>query len=138
MHEAKDTFGQIGLAAGTYPLEVVAFERTGGEGLELFAAPGSFTSFNANFKLVGDVANGGLAMQTVVNGATFDGFTVRQVEAATATINGLLAADNLLSGLTVVRQDITWCHRSAELPDLRSERRSFCRQRGFSDYHRHL
>jgi hypothetical protein len=106
-HEAKDTFGQIGLAAGTYPLEVVAFERTGGESLELFAAPGSFTSFNSSFRLIGDIANGGLPVQTVVSGATADGFTVRQVEAASAIINSLFAADNLLAGVSIGRQDIT-------------------------------
>jgi hypothetical protein len=63
LHDARDTFGQITLAAGTHAIEIVAFEYRVGEGLEFFAAPGSFTSFGPEFRLVGDVANGGLAVQ---------------------------------------------------------------------------
>ena len=53
-------------AAGDYPLDLVYFERGGGAEVELFAAQGSFTTWNTNFKLVGDVANGGLNVQAPV------------------------------------------------------------------------
>ena len=48
---------------GYYPLDLVFFERGGGEEVELFAAQGAFTSWNStDFHLVGDVAAGGLAV----------------------------------------------------------------------------
>ena len=58
-----DSFGVIqGLAAGDYRVELLAYERGGGADTELFAAPGVNTSWNGNFRLVGDSANGGLAV----------------------------------------------------------------------------
>ena len=42
-------------------MRLVFFERGGGAEVELFAAPGAHGTFNSNFDLVGDVANGGLA-----------------------------------------------------------------------------
>ncbi|MCO5051795.1 MAG: lamin tail domain-containing protein [Verrucomicrobiae bacterium] len=51
-------------AAGDYALRLVFYERAGGAGLELFAAPGSFTTWNSsNFRLVGDTAHGGLTVR---------------------------------------------------------------------------
>jgi hypothetical protein len=51
--------------AGAYPLRLVFYERGGGAGLELFAAQGRIRRFAASdFRLVGDVANGGLEVQT--------------------------------------------------------------------------
>jgi len=56
-------------AAGNYPLDLVYFERGGGAEVELFAVQGTASTWNSNFKLVGDVANGGLtAISPVVNG----------------------------------------------------------------------
>jgi hypothetical protein len=47
--------------AGQYDLRLVFYERGGGSELELFAAPGRRTSFSAtHFRLVGDIARGGL------------------------------------------------------------------------------
>ncbi|MGE5297404.1 MAG: lamin tail domain-containing protein, partial [Solirubrobacterales bacterium] len=47
--------------AGAHDLRLVYYEQGGGSELELFAARGSFTSFSAaSFRLVGDVAGGGL------------------------------------------------------------------------------
>jgi len=47
--------------AGVYDLRLVHFDRTGGSGVELFAAEGELTTFSAAaFDLVGDTANGGL------------------------------------------------------------------------------
>lgn len=53
-------------AAGDYPLRLVFYERGGGSGLELFAAPGDRPAWDAiSFRLVGDTANGGLAVRSV-------------------------------------------------------------------------
>ncbi len=86
----SDDFGQITLPAGTYPLELTAFDYFAGEALELFAAAGTHTSFNGNFKLVGDTASGGLAASA---------FTVLQVAAVSPnTIYNLALMDELLAG----------------------------------------
>jgi len=45
---------------GFYDLRLVFYERGGGSGLEFFAASGRHSSFNSRFRLVGDIANGGL------------------------------------------------------------------------------
>ena len=60
----SDTLGVFNISqAGTYDLRLVAYERGGGAGVELFAAEGSYASFNATvFDLVGDTDNGGLAV----------------------------------------------------------------------------
>lgn len=64
-HAPENRFGRVDLTAGAHTLELVFFERGGGAEVELFAAKGSFTTFQANaFRLVGDVANGGLAVET--------------------------------------------------------------------------
>lgn len=69
-HGPEDRFGTIELAAGTHSFEIVMFEGGGGDCLEFFAAPGTRTSFDASvFRLVGDVANGGLAAFTLPAGA---------------------------------------------------------------------
>ncbi len=57
--------------AGTYELNLYQFERTGSSWLKLYAASGTLTSFNASaFDLVGDVANGGLAVKSDLVGST--------------------------------------------------------------------
>lgn len=61
---AADRFGTVNLPAGDHQIELVYFERDGGAQLELFAAPGARSFFSPDFKLVGDVANGGLAVST--------------------------------------------------------------------------
>ena len=49
------------LQGGLYRLRLVFYERGGGSELELFAAKGRFSSFDASqFQLVGDLSNGGL------------------------------------------------------------------------------
>jgi hypothetical protein len=51
-------------AAGDYALRLVFYECSGGSEVELFAAPGSYASWDAtNFRLVGDLANGGLEVR---------------------------------------------------------------------------
>ncbi|MBM3846971.1 MAG: hypothetical protein FJ405_11890, partial [Verrucomicrobia bacterium] len=70
-----DTLATFNFAsAGDYSLRLVFYERGGGSGVELFAAQGSFATWNGvNFKLVGDTANGGLAVRSVPIGQT-EGF----------------------------------------------------------------
>lgn len=53
-------------AAGDYPLDFVYYERGGGAEVELFAVQGTTTTWNSSFRLVGDVANGGLAVLSPV------------------------------------------------------------------------
>jgi len=51
-------------SAGDYPLRLVFYEHGGGSEVELFAAPGSFAGWGANFQLVGDMANAGLTVKS--------------------------------------------------------------------------
>ena len=65
-------------AAGVYNIDLYHFERTGDAWLELFAAPGARTSWNAtNFDLVGDTANGGLAVKSDLVGSS--GASISQI-----------------------------------------------------------
>jgi hypothetical protein len=58
-------------APGVYDLDLYHFERTGSSWLKLYAAQGTHTSFSAAaFDLVGDTANGGLAVQSNLVGST--------------------------------------------------------------------
>ena len=81
-------------AAGDYPLDLIFYECGGGSEVELFAAQGSFSSWNStNFRLVGDVANGGLAVQApVVSGgggsASYRPLIATDVQAQMDGING--------------------------------------------------
>ena len=61
---ATDTFATFNLGAGEYPVRLVYFECAIGAEVEFFAAPGTNSTFNANFKLVGDTAGGGLAVRS--------------------------------------------------------------------------
>jgi hypothetical protein len=80
-------------AAGDYPLDLIFYECGGGSEVELYAAQGSFSSWNAtNFRLVGDVANGGLAVQApVVSGgggtASYRPFIATDVQAQMIGVN---------------------------------------------------
>ncbi|HMO83515.1 MAG TPA: PA14 domain-containing protein, partial [Lacipirellulaceae bacterium] len=57
--------------AGDYNLNLLFFERGGGAMLELFAAPGTYSSWNStNFRLVGNTAGGGLAVKSNVTDAS--------------------------------------------------------------------
>ncbi len=68
-HGPTDHFGVRNLTAGLHSFELVMFQGVGGDCLEFFAAPGSFTTFDASFRLVGDTANGGLAASTLPEGS---------------------------------------------------------------------
>jgi len=73
LHGPQDHFGTVNLSAGAHTIEAMFFERGGGAEMELFAAPGSFTTFNAGFQLVGDTGNGGLAVFTSPDGSSGGG-----------------------------------------------------------------
>ena len=60
-HGADDRLGAVNLAAGQHTLEYVYFERSAGAAAELFSAPGSKSSFDNSFTLVGD-PNGNLPL----------------------------------------------------------------------------
>lgn len=62
-----DTLGVFNVpVAGDYTLRLVYYERGGGAGLELFAASGNRAAWDStNFRLVGDTANGGLAVRSI-------------------------------------------------------------------------
>ena len=70
LHAPRDTFGQITLEPGEHEIELIFFERGGGAEVELFAASGSFASFNSQFRLIGDTDNGGLPVFTSPTGTT--------------------------------------------------------------------
>ena len=88
-----DTLGTFSFAAaGTYALELVFYERGGGSGLELFAAPGARTAWDAtNFDLVGDTANGGLAVESdavgSASGSRYTGLIGTDVRTAMYNVN---------------------------------------------------
>jgi hypothetical protein len=63
-----DTFATFNLAAGDYPVRLVFYECGGGAEVEFFAAMGIYSSFNASFRLVGDIASGGLAVKSLPTG----------------------------------------------------------------------
>ncbi len=52
LHGPEDRFGTVNLTAGTHSFELVFFENTGGAALELFMAPGTYSSFSGVFSLL--------------------------------------------------------------------------------------
>lgn len=124
-HEPRLAFGQIVLQPGTYPVDLVAYERTGGESLELFAAAGSFTTMQPQFRLVGDVPNGGLAVETVVNGAATPGFLVRHVAPQSGLVAALITADQLLASTAPNRLEVTGVIDSINFLDFNAHEGSF-------------
>ncbi len=63
-HGAADHMGNVFLTAGSHTFDVVFFEMTGGDELEFYYAPGLLSTWSTTMKLVGDTANGGLAVFT--------------------------------------------------------------------------
>ena len=54
------TLGVVHLRPGDHNLELLYWESTGSSSIEVSAARGARNSFDSSFKLIGDVANGGL------------------------------------------------------------------------------
>lgn len=78
-----DTFGVFNVTQpGTYQLRLAFYEQAGGSEVELFAAEGSYDVFETQaFRLVGDVAGGGLAV------TGFGGAIQTDVSAAMRNVN---------------------------------------------------
>lgn len=72
-HGAQDHFGTISLSAGPHTIEAMFFETGGGAEIEIFAAPGSFSSYDTSMRLVGDTAAGGLTALTTPDGISGGG-----------------------------------------------------------------
>jgi len=103
---AGDTLATFDLPeAGRYHLRLVMFERGGGSALELFAAQGSFASWSAApFDLVGDTANGGLAVNGLISEIGTDiGAVMRGVNASLWTRLTFDVADPSTLGLLILR-----------------------------------
>ena len=67
-----DVLRTFNLSAGDYNLRIVYFDDAGGANLELFAAPGMYTTFNASaFDLIGDTASGGLALPGMASNVAY-------------------------------------------------------------------
>ena len=82
LHGPEDHFGSTNLTAGSHTLEAIFFERGGGAHMEVFAAKGSFSSWNSNFKLIGDTEAGGVAAFTTPDGASGgDGLVKTDIQA---------------------------------------------------------
>ncbi len=59
-HGTADHFGTVTLTAGTHTIDLVYFDRSGGDVVELFAAAGTLSSYSSSFQLVGSAS--GLAI----------------------------------------------------------------------------
>ncbi|MEI7908721.1 MAG: lamin tail domain-containing protein [Verrucomicrobiota bacterium] len=66
----SDSVGKFTLSTGQYELRAVIFENEGGAGGEVSAFKGTNTAWSTGFKLIGDTANGGLAVKSVSVGAS--------------------------------------------------------------------
>lgn len=84
-------------SAGLYPFRLLQFDNLLGDMVELYAKPGTNTTFDGTERLIGDTGNGGLAMYA--NG----GFFVRSAK-STGTISTLANAEALLAGSGVAAQ----------------------------------
>lgn len=70
-HAARDAYGRIpSLTAGIHKFELSYYNSYGGDEVEFFAQPGTFSVWNVNFRLVGDTANGGMAVTVPADGST--------------------------------------------------------------------
>jgi hypothetical protein len=79
-HGPTDFLGTVTLTAGLHSFEVIMWEGAGGDEVEFYAAPGSFTTWNTNMRLVGDTASGGLAAYTMPSGAAGGGVIRTNIE----------------------------------------------------------
>ncbi len=92
---AADTLGVANFsAAGYYPISLIFFQGGGPSGVEISAALGSQTAFNsALFHLIGDTANGGLAMGGTYAPAPFTvGVNPLTTNAASPALTGTVSS----------------------------------------------
>ena len=67
---AQDTIQSFDFPVeGVYHFRLLHYNNEGPAALELYAAKGSYSSFNSDFRLIGDVANGGLPVGIVEDSA---------------------------------------------------------------------
>ena len=93
LHAVQDHLGTATFAAtGSFPFEVVYFDYIGGDSLEFFASAGARTAWDATFRLVGDTANGGLAVLALPDGSPLGGLVGKDVRTAMQSINSTLYA----------------------------------------------
>ena len=78
---------------GMYSIRLLYFQNTGGGGLELFAAPGEFTLYSqtTKWRLLGDVANGGLFVSPYNTGFN------AKIYKSTETVDNLADADAVIT-----------------------------------------
>ena len=67
LHAVANRFGTVSLAAGTHTFEMIYLGVWGGS-VELYAQSGTHSTWNTGFKLLGDTAGGGLAINTSTAG----------------------------------------------------------------------
>jgi hypothetical protein len=94
---------------GTYAVTALFGELGGGAYFDLSAAPGAKTSFDGDFRLVGDTLNGGLATAPArqIGVIPTKWFTVRRVS-STGGVGDLATVDNLLdNGLPGIASEAT-------------------------------
>ena len=90
-HGTADHFGTVTLTAGTHTIDLVYFDRSGGDVVELFAAAGTLSSFSASFQLVGGTS--GLAVVQ-----TPPSYTYALKTGSLPTWSALNASTGVLSG----------------------------------------
>ena len=67
-HGPADFLGTTTLTAGLHSFEVIMWEGGGGDEVEFYATAGSYSAWGSQMRLVGDTANGGLAVFTLPAG----------------------------------------------------------------------
>jgi hypothetical protein len=105
---ASDTLATFDITTpGAYELRLIMYERGGGSELELFAAPGTHASWSAAaFDLVGDTANGGLAVNGLVSEIGTDtGIAMRGVNASLWARLEFEVPDPAAVGLLILRME---------------------------------
>ncbi|MDO4585084.1 MAG: hypothetical protein Q4D62_13400 [Planctomycetia bacterium] len=58
--ETSKDYNVAAFKPGRYHIEVIQYDNLGDSGVELYAAPGVLSAFSPQFRLIGDVGNGGL------------------------------------------------------------------------------
>jgi len=87
LHGPQDFLGQRNLTAGNHSIEAYFWERGGGDEGELYAMQGSFTTWQAGMRLVGDTAAGGLAAFTTPIGTSTSAAVRTNIESGMRNVN---------------------------------------------------